>query len=162
MPEPFEEALRVCTAVRDLCGGAEGCGESFQRRVEDFPGLVSAAGLVPALTFYLSKVEDYGVLRDFYSLFSSGSLPRDARREKMLEDLREEGLGYASALAAILAYAARQAPAGCSLKLDGDAARGVAEFLDCIRRGGGELVVLATLEPFVVELGKLARALLGR
>ncbi len=55
----------VCASLRGACADVLGadfereCGEAIARRAEDMPQLVYSIGLVPTLTLYMSKVEDW-------------------------------------------------------------------------------------------------------
>ncbi len=105
--DPMSLAIRHMTRLYDLvseCGkyNESATGEGVSRRARDLPSLVSSAGLVPALTFYMSKADEnnYKIIYDY--LGDTTGKPMDAGKCESLKDelSRKEKAGYASMLAA--------------------------------------------------------------
>jgi CRISPR type III-B/RAMP module-associated protein Cmr5 len=180
-PDPLELALHHALRVFDAArihmrrAGGDRVGEAFRRRAKDFPSLMAEAGLAPALTFYLSK-SNPSKLPAALRLASCRGLDTqqlDAIAKGLGEELgRGEGEGYT--LMAALVLDALDKLAGLGLVERGDDGcpgegdgyqilKRVAERLLEIRsgEGGEEVRAAALIEPYLVELKKLADAFFG-
>ena len=170
--DPVRLALLYVTRLADLveacrdkiCGevrGDEECrpGAGIARRASDLPGLVASAGLVPALTFYMSKADGY-LLKSYIELLGRGDAgnPGDQLCGRAADDLGwREKAGYT----AVLATAARglidlgylEEPGD-----DADAVRWLAEGLKSLRGSSREVVAERRMLDFLVEVKKLAAA----
>ncbi len=158
--DPVKAALeamkRLDEQVRSKCANESGSvkADGLVRRLKEFPQLMLQAGLTPALTFYLSKL-DHDKKRKAYkatlnALFGGST-------DDLCKNLSGEGGGYPQALALLLAYASLHA--GCNL----DSIREVnANLVECIRRIEQKGIILEGLmEAYATELKKLATALYG-
>lgn len=116
--------------LKEKCGSIEG----FVRRARDFPSLVLGSGLVPSLTFYLSKVDDY-------TIFSS--------KETICNDIKDEGYGT------LLYFVLKRVSeiTGLNICLSSDK-KNVLECLKKVREN--ELKLQAQLMPFLIELKKVS------
>jgi len=79
----------------------------FTTRMKNFPSLITEAGTIPALTFYLSKVGvDEDMLKKLYLYFNNeeGGLPVPSGcNDSLLDEVsKKESAGYAIAVAMLL------------------------------------------------------------
>ncbi len=153
----LEHALRIKEAAESVGAG----GRGFRRRARDLPSLALSAGLVPALTFYLSKVERGDLLSEALELLRGSRKPEEAAKKLGGELGDKEGAGYTIMLAAIAVAA--EALAGVSLLAGGGDPRiSLAQGLRKLReRAGEERRLLRILQPYLTELKKLADAFFG-
>ncbi len=167
--DPVEAALnameRFDKFFRSSCqkSGADG----LVRRLKEFPQLLLQTGLTPALTFFLSKLDE-NKKRTAYTVtlqavLSDGSVSvGDREKNSFCGTISGEGGGYPHALALIMAYLAeRLEEAGVSdarEKVESITSSFI-EALEKIREQGAvlERLVLA----YATELKKLASALYG-
>lgn len=168
--DPVEAALeairRFDSVFREECSDT---GEAIARRLKDFPQIALQAGLVPALTFLLSKLDSdekhsaykavISVVLGKASTFSVVSGEQEARNRRSVDSVcgtaRGEGGGYPHALALLLAYAGLQA--GCNIESLQEVG---SKLVECIERIKGEGVVVERLVlSYANELKKLTSAL---
>jgi CRISPR type III-B/RAMP module-associated protein Cmr5 len=166
LPEdPIEAALKVMErfdkVFRSECSDSRGKieADAIVRRLKNAPQLMLQTGLIPTVTFYLSKL-DKKEKQDAYSIAirviqGVKNTLEDEEKRKFCSNTSGEGGGYPHALALILAYAAKQA--GC--KLDNIVELN-SEFLKCIeeiqKRGA---TIERLVQAYVNELKKIASAL---
>lgn len=164
-----EEALRGVSLLWDLVEACreglpekekkEVSGAGVARRAKDLPSMVSSAGLVPALTFYMSKADQeiyqrlYSYLRgrggDVHGVCSAA--PGDLRKELG----GKEGAGYAALLALAAAFLAETGyldPEPVDYRSLAEALRGLAA--GTVRALAAERLLLE----YLVEVKKLAEA----
>ena len=161
----IDHALRVKEAADKLRLGAGSAGQAFARRAEQLPGLMASAGLVAALTFYLSKSKPEK-LADATKLLSPSDI-KDDELKRLASSLRDElgageGAGYTLVTAAV-AIAMREI-AGVNVNLNSNQpAVEIAKALKNLRCQKGKTIkVHAALQPYLVELKKLASAFFGQ
>lgn len=160
--EPIRAALEVMArfdrALRSKCGDVG--AYAVARRLEEFPQLVLQAGLIPALTFYLSKLS--GESRDIYTqAITAITRPHsveEVEKQKLCNELGGEGGGYPHALAILMSYIARIS--GCEQKhveIVGT------EFIECMKMvlEKGAIVEALTVT-YSYEVKKIAKALYPR
>ena len=94
---------------------------AMARRAEDFPLMISQYGLVPTLTFFLSKVKDEGsrALDEGFRYFRGDSLRLDADSPLVNDAAGGEGKGYASYLALVLVWPLGEAMKNVGVELTG-------------------------------------------
>ena len=109
-----QTALEVITcfdkAVKELLGRAYK-SKAIASRLSDFPALAATSGIMPALTFYLSKAVDeeeaftatYRLIKTAECRFTGERLSNIKKYFEKVEGSGGEGKGYGVALALILA-----------------------------------------------------------
>ncbi len=150
------EQVRLC---REQGGGGKVTGEALRRRARDLPTLVASAGMVPALTFYMSKASAE-TLETLLDRVLGGEGPSGELCGSLSSELSgSEGVGYATLLA--LATRALE-DMGYLAGVTGsrDAVTALARGLLSLRGTEKELVAERRLIEFLVEVKKLAEALL--
>ena len=82
---------------------------ALSRRARELPTLILQAGLIPALTFYLSKVENGEVYKLILEALEEKAKETELKKfDKEIEkEVKEEGKGY-TALLSISAYTLKQ------------------------------------------------------
>ena len=157
--EPVDAALE---AIRRLDNALSKCGEiktdALPRRARQAPQLILQAGLVPAIAFFLSKL-DSPEKRNAYAAAVKAILePESNSRDKRIcNNTGGEGGGYPHIAALILAYAASQI--GCH---PNDIERIDSKLLDCLKKIGSKGVYLERLVvSYAEEIKMLATALYG-
>ncbi|ABM80566.1 type III-B CRISPR module-associated protein Cmr5 [Hyperthermus butylicus] len=160
--DPVEAALeamrRFDKNLRDACSDkGEPRADAISRRLKDFPQLILQSGLVPALTFYLSKLSEKAD-QDAYELtvkvLTEQRLEGDERR-KLCRKTSGEGGGYPHVLALVLVYAAERA--GCSVDSIARIGSSLVGCLETVQKKG--VTVEKLVQAYVNELKKLASAL---
>ena len=158
--EPVEAALeaikRFDEMFRDVCTTCETKAEGLVRRLKEFPSLVLQSGLIPALTFYLSKIDEKKK-QEAYSLTVKVvlNLPIDGNRRAVCRGMRGEGEGYPQAIGLLISYIGLQADCKPE-ELDEIGAK----LVECIKKIKAKGVSLERLaEAYATELKKLATAI---
>ncbi len=151
--DPVGLAIKHMKLVAEAAKAAKQAGEGVRRRARELPSLMLQAGLVPTLTFFMSKAEE----NEFMEWFSYLRNPQPTNRPS--SDLKGEGGGYSVLLAMIF---------DAMEKLAGVNVGSVSGFTDLLKillgigSGRGEsLRISRILMPYLVEVKKLATALLG-
>ncbi len=196
--DPIEEALDTVLHIDHICSKLEQiynkiiqkneskkldkCGSSIARRFSDLPSLIVTTGLIPVLTFYLSKLsrEDNTYFKHLLKLFREKTnlnkiiedLARDQskkdpekQKEKIIRylvsEFTEESKGYLIGLIIITNYLNKVNIVNI---IDGYDLKYLAKDLKEIREGKSkpcEIIVQKILEPYLLELKKLTRGLFG-
>ena len=164
-----EEALRGVSLLWDLFEACreglpekekkEVSGAGVARRAKDLPSMVSSAGLVPALTFYMSKA-DQGLYQGLYRYLRGGAGDAHGVCSAAPEGLRKElggkeGAGYAALLALAAVFLAETGyldPEPVDYRSLAEALRGLAA--GTVRALAAERLLLE----YLVEVKKLAEA----
>lgn len=135
-------------------------GEGVTRRLKDLPTHVAYAGLVPALTFYMSKASETTYARILSLLRGEITLESISCDEKIVEDLGGgEKAGYSATLA--LAVAALEKIVDGFVA--GSSFRELAEALRKLKNDWrAEMLATHLLIDYLVEAKKLGEALLKR
>ncbi|NOZ89341.1 MAG: type III-B CRISPR module-associated protein Cmr5 [Crenarchaeota archaeon] len=171
--DPVKLALEYMTLLleqAEKCGVGAGGGEqkegqekrrtgsAIARRAEDLPSLVASAGLIPALTFYMSKAER-DKFRAFLGILAGG------RAVEECKGIGEEfGAGEGAGYSAMLAVAAKALEdlgfinVSESLGEGGDPLQTLARGLQRLRGSPEELVAERQMIELLVEVKKLAEA----
>ena len=175
--EPLELALKHINMADELLDElkkykekykAESCGSGAEElnfrglvsRVKSFPALMMDSGLVPAFTFYLSKVnttED--VLKALYLYFSgkgSAPKPKDCKDKLIEEASKKESAGYSIAVAMLLSAMTKLK--GYEFD-DSDFLKSVVEKLrDLANKPEERLALEYSLGAYSIEMKKLVEA----
>ena len=155
------ERSRACSSIKK---GEEGrqreyTGEAIARRAKYLPSLILSAGLVPALTFYMSKTGGKEAYRNAFRVLR-GDVDCDVLK-KVGDDLGGgEGKGYAVVLAAVIDALSKLHPEA----LGGEAPQDLkvlAAKLKEMHENKLDITAEAVLQPYLVELKKVVEALLG-
>lgn len=152
-------ALRVKELVDELNDRNTYGGAGFRRRARDFPSLVAAAGLTPALLFYLSKARS-DKIEEALEVMKGAKLTGDKLEILKDEVSNKEGAGYSLMLAAVIDAAEKLAGENLLASGEGDAASRLASGIVKLReKPGAEVKLVRLLEPYFIELKKIADAL---
>ena len=150
------EQVRQCRA---LDGGEKVTGEAVKRRARDLPTLVASAGMVPALTFYMSKASAE-TLQTMLDKVLGGEGPSRELCGSLRDELGgSEGAGY-STLLALATRALEDMGYLGGVTGSSDTVAALAQGLLSLRGTERELVAERRLLEFLVEVKKLAEALL--
>lgn len=179
--DPVSMAIEHMLLVRSLaekaaakCGiDGKDKGGAIQRRAKDLPGMVYTVGLVPALTFYMSKVENSQLYTRIYELLRSGDEGRvDIIVEEVFREEREKGKDNslckemggreAAGYTTLLAMAAATLAEAGILKGDPSSLQGLAASLKKLRDEGGESYAARLLAEYLGEAKKLAEAFFAK
>lgn len=161
-------AIRIKEAVDQLNSRKEG-GEGekagakgFRSRARELPGLILSSGIVPALTFYLSKTSDDETLRKAVELLKTDQNPSYDVIDGLSNELsNKEGTGYTLMLAAVAI--ATEVLYGKSL-FDGHEVNRVCfakGLLDLSCKPSEERQLTRILLPYLTELKKLSDSFFG-
>jgi len=125
------------------------------KRLEDFSSLVPQVGLIPAITFFLSKIDEEGKVNAYEATLKAIREPDKQPDKAICNDLSGAGGGYPHALALLLAYIAERA--GCS---DASYETIQPDLVNCLEKieSQSTLIEKFTLS-YAYELKKLAKAL---
>ena len=133
-------------------------GEGVVRRAKELPGLIASSGLVPALTFYMSKIESEEELEEALKLLEG----KEADICKLKEALsNKEGAGYSIMLAAVID--ALEKLAGVSF-VKPITLTSLAGTLLSLRTGKDHMLELEAeymISDYLIEAKKVLEALLG-
>ena len=140
-----------------VCGDEKGekckLGAGIARRAKDLPGLVASAGLIPALTFYMSKAEEKNY-RVFLCILG-GSEASCAECNQVKDDLGgSEKAGYAP----ILALAALGLQTLGHLETVDDYKKLAQGLLELSKDPHHAMVAERQLQELLIEAKKLAEA----
>jgi len=150
------EQVRLC---REQDGGGGVTGEAVRRRARDLPTLVASAGMVSALTFYMSKA-DSETLQTLLDRVLGGEGPSGELCGSLRGELGGgEGAGY-STLLALATRALEDMGYLGGVTGSSDTMTALARGLLSLRGTEKELVAERRLLEFLVEVKKLAEALL--
>ncbi len=130
----------------------------FTRRAVNFPGLTASAGLIPAVTFYMSKADNEKYRQAYNYLVHNG--PKNGLEEELK---REEKVGYSLYLACIsdVLYKAFKEVYGNNDVNEPKDLKSLAFLLKKIEDGGKVLLIERIVEEYSLEMKKLAEALIG-
>ena len=158
--DPVKASLTIISNFNsvfvDECVNKEGRkikGDAIARRLQEFPQLALQVGLVPALTFYLSKIDNQEKINAYNA--SINAIMSKSSNKYICEKASGEGGGYPQALAIILAYAG--IIAGCSNDQLVNIGQKLVECIDGIQKKG--VTVEALTITYSDEIKKIARAL---
>lgn len=169
--DPVKAALQVMLtfskafeSIKDECARKLGKGGEekteldetvLSRRLEDFPTLMLQVGLIPAITFYISKIDDQKKVKAYEVTLNVIRNPEEKPSVDICHDLSGAGGGYPHATALLLAYAGEIS--GCS---DTSYATTGPDLVECLKKieEQGMRIEKLTLN-YVYELKKLAKAL---
>ncbi len=153
--EPVKAALQIISRFHEkfnsICKQSK--GDAIARRLGEFPQLMLQAGLVPAITFYLSKIDNNEKAR-IYADSMKAILEGKASRI-ICDRATGEGGGYPQALAILLAYLGKVA--GCDDNRLKTIDPGLVECIKNIESRGALIEAQALI--YANEVKKLARAL---
>ena len=163
---------RLAEKTAEKCKiGRRELGAAVQRRAKDLPGMVYTVGLVPAITFYMSKVGNSKLYSMIYRLLVSGDekqaedVVKEAFREEggrdnsLCEEMSaKEAAGYTTLLAMAAAVLAK---AGV-LESDPSSLQGLASSLKTLRERGSESYAARLLVEYLGEAKKLAEAFFAK
>jgi len=152
----LKEIIEICTPEAERLKT-----RALPRRAKDLPQLILQLGLIPALTFYLSKVEDKELYKALVDSLS-GKKKFDTNLCRALQkEVEEEGKGYTALLATIASTLPLIKVSLKSQSQDLNSLPSLASYLLTIRDEGKDLVIEKSLISFLVELKKLFEAFFG-
>ncbi len=152
--------------------GEESVQLPIARRAEDFPFMISQFGLVPAITFFLSKIEKNTQNVFVYGLnyFSNKTIDESKDNEKIRllshDAVFPEGRGYASYLAIVLVWPLGEIIenienikdlSGSSLAKEADPHKYLLKKVGMIEGYATKIEIMSM--PRLLELKKITRAL---
>lgn len=145
---------QICSTEREKCKP----GAGIARRANDLSNLVASAGLVPAMTFYMSKADGV-LLVKVIDILNGGQVTSDFC-EEAAEDLGgKEKAGYTSMLAIAakgltdLGYIDNPS----NLRA-GNGMKWLAEGLKKLKTNGNEIIAERRMLELLIEIKKLASA----
>jgi CRISPR type III-B/RAMP module-associated protein Cmr5 len=157
-PDPVKAALEAVSRFSKAFSQSQECKDSsadgVTRRLREFPQLMLQVGLVPALTFLLSKVNEKDD-KEAYSETVKTVLGEEAESSKLCKKASGEGQGYAHSLAMLMVFAAKHS--GCSVDEIREVDGRMVECLEKIEDKGVVVEKLVLL--YANELKKLMTAL---
>ncbi len=138
----------------------ENLGEGIKRRAKDLPSLISTVGLVPALTFYMSKASENNYKRVL--MYLNGKLPSDKElcdKDGLASEIGGgEGAGYSSLLALTLAALVRLGIISGGVE-QVESFNKVAKNLKSLHeRSHEEMAAESLILDYLIEVKKLAEA----
>lgn len=166
MSEYTKIALEVITcfdkAVKDLLGRVYK-SKAITSRLNDFPGLAATSGIMPALTYYLSKAaEEEKIFETTYWLIKNRRCKFPEKDRSMIvgslkdiEGNRGEGKGYGIALALLIA--SLESVGFLTINGESPGLREVADALLQTLNSGSGVPEMEALE-VITELKKLGTA----
>ena len=145
--------VRMIHRLVEACGAS---GRGVARRAKDLPSMVASAGLVPALTFYMSKASEevYKAILRYLDGGDAGALCKGLSG-KLVEELGEkEGAGYSTLLALAARFLSKNGLLG--------SVGGYPELAGELSRLAGDPARVAAAEglllEYLIEVKKLAEA----
>lgn len=147
----FAEECRpaVCGDEKEKCRP----GAGIARRAKDLPGLVASAGLIPALTFYMSKAKEENY--QAFLCILQGSEASCAKCNQVKDDL---GSGEKAGYAPILALAALGLQTLGHIEAVDDYRKLAQGLLELNKSPHHAMVAERQLQELLVEAKKLAEA----
>ncbi|ALL01406.1 CRISPR type III-B/RAMP module-associated protein Cmr5 [Pyrodictium delaneyi] len=170
--DPISMAIDHILLLRDLVEKATAnCknkmrdkGDAIRRRAKDLPSMVYTVGLIPALTFYMSKIENSKLYTDLYKLLRN----RDKKLGEQLagnpsSDLCQEiGGKEAAGYTTLLALAAAALSEAGVANTDLSSLQNLAASLKSLREQGKEHYAARLLVEYLNEVKKLAEAFFAK
>ncbi|PUA31291.1 MAG: type III-B CRISPR module-associated protein Cmr5 [Zestosphaera tikiterensis] len=158
--EPIKAALKILSsfdkAFRPQCLKTRDEAPAISRRLEEFPSLTLQVGLVPTLTFYLSKIDEKAKIEVYNATITA--ILEEVSSNRLCSDIENAGGGYPQASALLATYIGNVA--GCNENEVKILEQYIVNCLSKIEQEGARIEKLAL--NYAYELKKLANALYHR
>jgi len=129
----------------------------FTRRASNFPSLLTSAGLIPAITFYMAKAKEEKYT-SAYKYLKGEEIADDVLKDELST---EESAGYSLYLACVADALKRACEELCNYKEEPEDLKKLVAMLKKIRKEGKSLLLEKIIQEYSIEMKKLAEALIG-